>query len=328
MIFDELEEIFQPYYCHKINSIMQDDKLNFAYYTSLANIHNILTQGTLWLRNISCMNDFAEVRRGVHFLNRYFFTKGTPNHHFERAVGVLESISDELDWKALLLDLLVNMEQTCIYSAYILCLTVHEKIDDVDGRLSMWRGYGRSDCGAFVIDKNRILENIFQKDLDVSITPVEYVVDQRAFDHTIDKVIRNVSNQKELLKSIKPSKLWNRLKFAFISAALSIKHPGFKEEREWRIIHIDDQPFQTIPYKGQPISSDIRVVDGIPQKVCFMHLNNILANLLDHVIIGPTQYAPAIYTAVKIDLKNLLHSRFEEERYIRMSTIPIRHECL
>jgi hypothetical protein len=143
-------------------------------------------------------------------------------------------------------------------------MTVHNKVDDTDGRLSMWRGYGRSDCGAFIIDKRKILQNIFQKDLDVSISPVVYFTNQEAFNQNIDCVVDSIEENRALLLHIKPGKLWNRLKFAIISAALSIKHSGFKEEQEWRIIHIDNSPFEAIPYKGQTISSDIRCIEGNP----------------------------------------------------------------
>jgi hypothetical protein len=328
MIFEKLDEIFQPYYCQKIKDMVQDDDLNFAYYTSLENIHHILTEETLWLRNVSCMNDFSEVRQGVQVLKNYFFTGNTVNEHFERAISVLASITTAFDWEQVLRDLLDNMESTCVYTAYILSMTVHNKVDDTDGRLSMWRGYGRSDCGAFIIDKRKILQNIFQKDLDVSISPVVYFTNQEAFNQNIDCVVDSIEENRALLLHIKPGKLWNRLKFAIISAALSIKHSGFKEEQEWRIIHIDNSPFEAIPYKGQTISSDIRCIEGIPQKICFMHLQEGLAQILDHVVIGPTQFSPAIYTAVKIDLMNLLGDNFVEGKYIRQSTIPIRHECL
>ena len=78
------------------------------------------------------------------------------------------------------------------------------------------------------------------------------------------------------------------------AAVVSINHPGFKEEREWRVIA------DLNSCKG--LKLDTIAVNGIPQLVMKLPLtaemeNNgkgfsIPANL-DHLIIGPTPY-PAV----------------------------------
>jgi len=80
-------------------------------------------------------------------------------------------------------------------------------------------------------------------------------------------------------------------------AAVSLKHPGFHEEREWRLIHSPAQ------FPSPYVPSATEIIGGIPQvvhKVRFenqptVDINGIeLPQLLDRVIIGPSQYAGTI----------------------------------
>jgi hypothetical protein len=82
-------------------------------------------------------------------------------------------------------------------------------------------------------------------------------------------------------------------------AVLSTKHPGFAEEREWRILYSPT----TEPSKH--LTKDIQVVGGVPQPIFKIPLRDIpeagiaaaIPKLLDRIIIGPTQYPLAQYEA-------------------------------
>jgi hypothetical protein len=108
-----------------------------------------------------------------------------------------------------------------------------------------------------------------------------------------------------------------------VAAVTCLKHPGFKEEREWRLIYAP---------KRQPssfIEASTEVVGGIPQVVYKIPFDMTvdeqlrrfdLANIFDRIIIGPSQYPWSMAEAYIIALKNAGIS----EPKIVLSEIPIR----
>jgi hypothetical protein len=88
--------------------------------------------------------------------------------------------------------------------------------------------------------------------------------------------------------------------FILVTAAVSLKHVGFVEEREWRVIYMPDVN------RSNLIAPAIQVIGGIPQIVYKIPLEENPANnvvgvgipaLVDRVIIGPTTYPGPIQAA-------------------------------
>jgi hypothetical protein len=84
------------------------------------------------------------------------------------------------------------------------------------------------------------------------------------------------------------------------SAAVSTKHPGFCEEREWRAVSEPRMPLKRV-------AQTIETIGGIPKHVQSVRLQNIPeegftglapADLVNRVLIGPTEAGPAIYGAL------------------------------
>jgi hypothetical protein len=75
-------------------------------------------------------------------------------------------------------------------------------------------------------------------------------------------------------------------------ATLATKHPGFAEEQEWRILYAPTLQ------ESKWVTNEIVTLDGIPQLVYKLPLQNIsevgltagIPELLDRIIIGPTQF--------------------------------------
>ena len=82
-------------------------------------------------------------------------------------------------------------------------------------------------------------------------------------------------------------------------ATLCTKHPGFAEEREWRVVYCPT--LEQSPY----LIKDIAVVRGVPQPIYKIPLKDIpeagfagaIPAQLSRVIIGPTQYPLALAEA-------------------------------
>jgi hypothetical protein len=116
----------------------------------------------------------------------------------------------------------------------------------------------------------------------------------------LNSVTDNIRTNREFLRSIDRKDFIASVFMMFATAVVCLKHEGFHEEREWRI---------TYSPKRMPsplIESSVEVVAGVPQLVYKIPLENNpeadlsgidLRDLLDRVIIGPTQFPWAMYEA-------------------------------
>lgn len=94
--------------------------------------------------------------------------------------------------------------------------------------------------------------------------------------------------------------LKNEIFNVFRFAVLCTKHPGFVEEREWRVIYLPR--FE----HSERLIKEIVSIKGTPQMIHKIPLKNIpeeglvgveIPEIVDRIIIGPTKYPIAIYDA-------------------------------
>jgi len=77
---------------------------------------------------------------------------------------------------------------------------------------------------------------------------------------------------------------------------ISTKHPGFREEREWRVVYIPS--FEAAPHLNQ----QVQTLDGVAQTIYSLPLKSIpeigfnaeVPQVLNRVIIGPSQGQAAL----------------------------------
>lgn len=322
MTNDELlESIFFQYDLENRNLLVNNADIDLAYYTSLEVLHYILTDGKIWLRNINCMNDYTEVLWSKNLIFNSIGTFG----RLEKLASFFKIFDADIDWKDRLNKLIVDMPISMMYNAYITSFTVQRKMNDY-GRLSMWRGYGRHVGGLLVFDKNKIL----QRDIEgIWLSKVGYF-NQKKFDEQIDKIIFTFQKDIDKLRERKISaeNIWDVFQRAIIFSLISVKHPGFEEEKEWRLIC-----FNNMSHDSNYISSETKVVNGIPQKIFMLNIKKILPDILQKVIVGPTQYKITIRDAIKEDILALysgqvyLPERLIQEK-LKFSDITIRPELL
>lgn len=155
--------------------------------------------------------------------------------------------------------------------------------------------------------------------------PVSYWF-QEEFESELRAIARNIVENAEVIRTLSEDGLtlamFNALRFMAISA----KHPGFGEEIEWRVVYCPTiqksnvlVPFQTS-------------VNGIPQTVYKIPLANIpeknligleIPELIDRVIVGPTQFPATISEALESALRKA--GIENPETRVIASDIPIRH---
>ena len=115
----------------------------------------------------------------------------------------------------------------------------------------------------------------------------------------------------------------------FLFAATCTKHPGFDEELEWRVTH---NPHM---HPSPHLTKGIETIRGVPQPVYKIPLLNVPAavpsesldgveipQLVERVIIGPTQYPAAVCEAIITKLEQA--GVVDASRRVVISGIPLR----
>jgi len=296
---ERLTRIIMPY-ANERKNVLQSKSIRFAHYTSAEAGIQILRNQCVWLRNSLVMNDFSEVQHGQACLKaawksdlgerlRTFLNKWKSNLHKEIEAQFDARLQDQH------------------LSSFLLSISEHgSDYDDEDryGRLSMWRAYGGNTNIAFVFNNGPFTRP--SRAWTVFTTPVLYA-DESLFTSEFEKLVHSVEDNEDFLRNLSPDMLVRTMVEVFHAAVLSTKHPGFHEEREWRIIH--SPTLQPNPN----LQSSIETIAGVLQRVYKIPFVNhpeadltgaTVPELLDRIIIGPTQYPWPIYESLVQELLN------------------------
>ncbi|WP_076407548.1 DUF2971 domain-containing protein [Shewanella sp. UCD-KL12] len=312
---EKLEKIFMPHMAKgKENHASANNK--FVHYTSAENAINILNSKTLWMRSPRCMNDYMEISFGHQQLVKFFNTK----EHRQRFIaalddyeaGIAEEVLNQFDewWNKIQND------------TFIASISVHPESEDLHGRLSMWRAYGEQPAKAALVLNNPPKSN---KNIGLILSPAAYFT-YEDLENELLNIISSIEDNIDYLKSLDKQAVVGTTIVSLIILAVCLKHPGFKEEQEWRIIHL---PQMTNPNGW--IQSSVETISGVPQVVYKIPLENDdeleitglgLHELIDKVLIGPTQYPLAVYDAFCISMNE---AGIEDPvSKITVSDIPLR----
>jgi Protein of unknown function (DUF2971) len=307
-----------PYLMEKI-AFAKDNNIRFSHYTSAYVAMEIIEKNEVWLRNAIVMNDFSEVQHGQQCLLEAWIDDAVGGRLRKLLESLRQGLADEL---ATSFD---QRNHDRVAQSYLVSISEHGNgtIDeDKYGRLSMWRAYGGENNVAFVFKNTPFLSE--SNALNAFTSPVLYA-DATRFKTEFSRVVDNFETHLGLAQQLGPDVVKQVLESAFHFACLSTKHPGFAEEREWRVI------YSPTMWPSEKILSSIKTVGGVPQKIHRIPLANFpeegftgatLPELLEEIIIGPTENAFSIYDALveKLGEAGVL----EPWNKVRRSNIPLR----
>jgi hypothetical protein len=187
----------------------------------------------------------------------------------------------------------------------------------------MWRAYGKTTGVALVLNSEPF--HTPTDALSAYISPVAYP-DNNEFSAEFTRVVANIENEAEFLRLQGREVLKGYLFKMFAFAAICTKHPGFKEEIEWRVIHC---PWW---WASTRLQRDIVIIQGAPQAIYKIPLKDVpeenlrgieIPAFLDRLIIGPTKDPLATWEAFR-DLLTKAGVANAHEKVI-MSDIPLRY---
>lgn len=294
----QLESIFIPY-AKKCRDEILARKGRFVHYTSAENAMRIIRSGKLWMRNANCMNDYMEIVHGYDLLRKFF---QNPVHK-QSFVEALNACGDEIAQKTI--DLFDGWWKNIEFNTFISCISEHNPDEDNHGRLSMWRAYGELSAKAAIVVNIPFEPYDSVKGLSLSLSPVAYF-SYEDVERELTEVINNIKNNIDFLRVQGSQVITDRIFAMLVMAVVSLKHEGFKEEKEWRIIYLPDL------IASKLILRSIETIKGVPQTVYQIPLEDnptedvvgvSIPRLVDRIIIGPSEYSYPLYQAFKLALE-------------------------
>jgi hypothetical protein len=306
--------IFHPLAFEKYQA-MHKPLARFAHYCSAEAAFHILKSRKMRLRNAAVMNDFMEIEHGSACLARVW-RSDTGKRLKEIVDGLFPGLSDEL---TNVLDAWRHDFQT---ETFITCLSEHDPEENELGKLSMWRAYGGSSGVAIVLNPAVFLS--VSDALPTFTSPVAYLSPE-AFEMEFERVVGNIETSLDFIKAEGRDELYNSLFHAFRTSMLCTKHPGFSEEREWRIVYAPSLN------SSDRIIPSVELIRGAPQIVHSIPFKDYpeeglvgaeLPKLIDRVIIGPTEFPYQLRQAIVSLLTEAGVTDAAEKVFV--STIPLR----
>lgn len=209
-------------------------------------------------------------------------------------------------------------------ATFIVSLSEHDDDEDQLGRLSMWRAYGGKTGVALVLNSTAFVAET--DEMNVFSSPVFYQ-DVPAFVKWFEGWGRNIIDAEDKLRQLDTEATDNWLFTVFRTFALCTKHPGFSEEKEWRVFH---SPILDGP--SDWIQSSIEIINGTPQHLMKLTLKddtnrNIVgvapATLINRVIIGTCEYPIQVRAAIVAAMTDVGVDKPMDKMW--MSLIPYKH---
>ncbi|MGD9915556.1 MAG: DUF2971 domain-containing protein [Rhizobiaceae bacterium] len=288
-----LLSILNPYAVRQYQRVVSD-RIRFVHYSSAEAAMKMIGNGEVWMRRASLMNDFREVDYGIECLSSAY--RSQHGDRFKKMVddhfpGIRQEVEQLInDWSPMLAD-----------ETFITCMSEHDDREDEIGRLSMWRAYGGRTGVAIVLNPTPFFSTTDA--LKAYSSPVAYFTKGEFVQH-FEELVACMNREMPFLKTCGQETVRGYLFNAFKLSLLCTKHPGFREEREWRVYYSPKISRSSV------ISEDLVSLSGLPQHVQKIPLRNIPQEgllgidpkeLIDRVIVGPTEF-PFALKEVFVDL--------------------------
>lgn len=287
-----------------------------SHYSSIDNLKLILKSGEFWLSNPLFMNDYQEMAHGMRMaraiVNENLQLKEAfeKPEDYERFIGNFANQYDHFDYESAL-------------SVFVLSLAEHDSSDE-DGLLSMWRGYGALGNGAaLIINTSHIVQ------APTVIGKVNYLSDEdrkAGISAIVDQFASLIRRSAHTEANLGHCCLM--LFYHLRLMSLLTKHPGFKEEREWRFIYLKDHDdTDALADSSEYVVTTRGVQPKLKLRLETLGAANATLNsangLIERIILGPSHQSRL---ALKTFQGMLNHMNLEAlSPKVNYSTIPFRN---
>lgn len=310
-------EIFFPYSLMK-NKQFISGEFKFVQYTSTQAAMNFIKKAEVWLRNSNGMNDYLEIEHGCDCLRAAFHSESTGKCFKE----LLSKIHPDLENK--LVKYFDGWISKFRFDTYLISISEHPPKEDQFGRLSMWRAYGGRQAVAIVINSQALIREPENNIFEAELMPVIYQ-DESGFEKDLKELTGRIEKNLDFIKTLGKDNIFEYLFEVFRQVVFTVKHPGFSEEREWRVIYNPSYK------KSKYVLEEVVCINGVPQRIYKIPIKNVpeesftgfeIHDLVDKIIIGPSDNQIILGDAFSSLLRNA--GCEAPEKRIRYSGIPLR----
>ena len=310
----QFSSIFTPHALDKIQKITERNG-KFVHYTSARVAMSIIQNKEVWMRQATTMNDFLEIEYGLSRLAETY--KSDVGEEFKSLIdNMFPGVCDDI------VSLFDSWQPSFRLETYLTCISEHLEQEDLTGRLSMWRAYGGNNSVALVMNNGPFLKP--SDAIKAYTSPVHYSSGPQ-FKAQFKQFVNGVSQNRDFVASLGRQYIFNSIFEVFRFAALCTKHPGFHEEKEWRVLYSPNL------HQSDKLIADIQEIGGVPQRIYKIPLKNHpdegftgaeLDELISRIIIGPTEYPYAMKEAFVglLDKSGVTNPRSK----VFVSDIPLR----
>jgi hypothetical protein len=324
-----LTEIFFGHALQRRREVERNDT-QFVVYTSANTSKKVIENKELWLRNARLMNDFSEIEHGERcLLNAWHSDLG------KKLQTLLATIGPNLPEQ--IADYLSNTMALRYGSTYLMSFSEHGDATGMEeqfGRLSMWRAYGGETNVAIVFDRTPFFAE--SNAYGLAFSPVLYRQESAFKENEFREFIESVDANVNFLKEVGVNTVRDYIFTAFHHAVLSLKHPAFSEEREWRLIFTAPKGNESSATKGadngdEGLKARVVELDEGPQTVFTVPIKSVpekglvgadLDQVLKQIIIGPVRFPWTIQEALTETMK--VAGISDPVRRVVVSEIPLR----
>lgn len=287
----QIESIFMPH-ARRQREALRENGTRFVHYTSAEAALNIIKTKRIWLRNCTCMSDYREVQHGFDILDRYFKDEAKRKAYFKIFDECVPGAAQEA------MGIFNQHWNNIRFNSYIACISEHDAKEDLYGRLSMWRAFASQTAKVAIVLRIPWYSGGAEL-LNVIFSPVSYLAESEVHAE-IDSVLTSAQQNVAFLRSLERTRVVQSIFGMLLAGVTCLKHEGFHEEREWRVIY--SPQLSASPLVG----SDSECVAGVPQIVHKMPIDGRaaaglgeldLSKIFDRLIIGPSQYSLAMSNA-------------------------------
>lgn len=308
-----LLSIFMPSAFKRRTAITLESR--FVHYTTAANLHQILDREEIWFRSSEAMNDHQDIEDGVTRLQHWLNQSDSAV-----LVDALDRCAPGVWWEGL--EKYQHWLPKLKSETYVLSVTEHDMSENNAGRLSLWRAFDRHTVGVAVVVNSAPFMQVSDA-LKAYSTPVSYWTRQQ-FVSEFQSVAKLILDNQDFIYRSNRSVLREIIFLMLFFAATCSKHPGLRDEREWRVLT------NPLLWPTDKLTKDNHA-DGTRRAPYRMALKNNpkegvhgleFPELISRVIVGPAVNAEIVREEIisKLAEKNVS----QPELKVVLSRLPVR----
>jgi Protein of unknown function (DUF2971) len=129
---------------------------HLAHYTSISVLEKIISTNEMWFSNPLLMNDHEEMQFGMREGVR-IVQEASAGSTFSDLAGGVDNFNHLLNHY---MGFMRVFHTSVSKDVYVFCLSEYDFVNQPDGRLSMWRGYGANGTGVALVFNTNFLTTV------------------------------------------------------------------------------------------------------------------------------------------------------------------------